>query len=225
VLASTEKELRSFFRSWPQLGYSSLITALGAVFLWLVYSSRSVSTVAPPLRQATNLASFVTLQFLLLTIWIRLIYPLFSLELRSAWLTAASPAGRKTIFGGKLLWTLLITVIFTALASLAIGFLPLQLDERGSFFILIWITSVVSAAITFFFSVIYPNLDEIDPASMSTSVGGLGATTLSLVVIVLSTLTLVIKPVGYFIAFLYLTLLIGLILKANRQFLLTDLTA
>lgn len=180
IVASGEKEYRWYARSSSQVLYTVFIGVLTGCLVFLLRTPETV----PALARWRELTGFVALQFLLLTLWMRIVYPLFSQGVRSSWLTISTVSGRPVAFWGTLLWctALLLAALFSLAAVTATAF-PLFVS-----------TAIAVLGIVFLFSVVSPNFEEDDPGLMSTSTGGISATVVGILCIAIAAAVLVLRP-------------------------------
>lgn len=180
ITASGEKEYRWYVRSSSQLMYTVFIGVLTGCLILLLRIPETV----PSLARWRELTGFVAFQFLLLTLWMRIVYPLFSQGVKSCWLAISTVSGRPVAFWGTLLWcaALLLAALFSLAAVTATAF-PLFVS-----------TAIAVLGIVFMFSIVSPNFEEDDPGLMSTSTGGISATIAGILCIALAATVLELWP-------------------------------
>lgn len=185
ALANAHSQALLFTRSGSQLWYAVTLMSLIGILIFLLHVSANVKTAAPGAVAIRQIVGFVGLQFLFLTAWIRFIYPIFSLELRMAWLNASARHGLKAVFGGVTLWSTILVASSLLLVeglSVATGGRFISQQYGGLFAV----TNFLVGMSTMLFSAVEPNTAETDPTVISTSAGGLLATIVGVALIIAS---------------------------------------
>lgn len=160
-------------------------------FIWLsqigtnVVLSKDIQRYQTDMNQ--KLAILQALQFIAAVYFIcsftlRFVFPVFSLEKKTAWILASAPLSFKRIYFGKYLFYSLFFVavgIFMSYINISILNLPFA---HAAYSILLFVTVVIfTVTLGLSLGAIFPNFETDDPEAISTSMPGLFFTALSLI--------------------------------------------
>lgn len=148
---------------------------------------------------------------------LRFVFPAFSVEKKTSWILGSAPISFKKIFHGKYFFYVSFFAVVGALMSYVnIQALNLSLSSASYSFALL--ISVIVLIITFALSLgaIFPNTETDDPEVITTSIGGLFFTALSLIYGTLSGWLLyqsvIQKDVTHLVIFIGATLMLSLVM-------------
>ncbi len=113
---------------------------------------------------------------------LRFVFPAFSVEKKTSWILASAPLSFKKIFYGKyFFYTVFFTLVGSLMSYINVQALNLSLSSASYMFALL--ISVILLIVTFALSLgaIFPNTETDDPEAITTSMGGLFFTAMSLI--------------------------------------------
>lgn len=185
--AMLEKDIITFFRSGRDA-----MRALSLVFMLLLYVVlfRRLPghglIISPTIALRLLAFDIAIIGYFATTLALRFVFPLFSLEGKSAWTLFASPVSRARIFRQKLaVGCTGILAVVAPLAVLSAGFLKLSGGAEIVFIFLVAMIAAVISALSLSFGALWPNFRDRDPDTLSTTMPGLLATAISLAVVMI----------------------------------------
>ena len=199
--ALTEKDWLMVTRSTSQLLQLGFIFFLQLVYFLIIarvptYRYGQVFNDQPVRLMAVN---FLFINFLASVMGMRFLFPMISLEGHSSWIIWSAPLKRMKIFWQKFIASFLAIFTWMSLATVFyFSSLKIGLSEFWPYYLLNLPMSLALTMITLGIGAIKPNFWEKNPEKLSTSPGGLLATTLCLVYIGLVSLFLFIRPENLF---------------------------
>lgn len=148
---------------------------------------------------------------------LRFVFPAFSVEKKTSWILGSAPLSFKKIFHGKYLFYI---SFFAAVGSLMsyVNIQALNLSFANASYSLLLLISVIVLIVTFALSLgaIFPNTETDDPEAITTSMGGLFFTAISLIYGTLSGwllyLSVIEKDASQLLLFIGATLVVSMLL-------------
>ncbi|MDO8558189.1 MAG: hypothetical protein Q7S09_03295 [bacterium] len=189
--ALLEKDMLVFFRSPRETTRAFFLLFMLFLYLFLFWrlKARGIELTQEILSRVL-LFNFAVIGYFITTLSLRFVFPLISLEGKSAWAVFASPLRRIGVFWEKLFFGLVpitLAIIFLALGSVRVLGL-----EGPELFVFLWIVfgmSTVLVTLSFVAGVLWPNFHDRDPDKLSTTMPGLFVTALSLGYVALAAFT------------------------------------
>ncbi|MFV1917192.1 MAG: hypothetical protein ACC618_01760 [Patescibacteria group bacterium] len=188
--AFLEKDIRMFSRDQAEVFQAAFIFFIGLLyFILLGRIPLDRITRAIPFFSASLLISInvIVVSFIITIISLRFVFPAISLEGQSAWLVWSAPFSKKKLYWQKFFSGFLLLSLFAILASFVSTFIL----ELGLIFFFVQISVFLAAtlaitSISLGLGTIFPNFEEKNPEKLSTSFGGILATFLSLLFILVT---------------------------------------
>ncbi len=188
VGALLEKDILVFFRSSRETLRAFFLLFMLFLYLFLFRRLRARGfELTPEILARVLLFNLSVIGYFITTLSLRFVFPLISLEGKSAWAVFASPLKRTTVFWEKLFLGLLpitIAIVLLALGSahtLGLGGLELPVFLR-----IVFGMSAVLVTFSFVAGILWPNFHDRDPDKLSTTMPGLFVTVLSLLYVALA---------------------------------------
>jgi ABC-2 type transport system permease protein len=185
--ALTEKDWLVVFRTPNQIFQIAFIVFLEIVYLLIIIRLplTRLRRLFPNWYQDQLLVfNFLFVNYLTSVFSMRFLFPMISLEGHSAWIVWSAPIKRMKVFWQKFLSSFLIILIWLEISTfLSIKTFRLSLFTQWPLFLINLPLSLTMVAISLGMGAIKPNFWEKNPEKLSTSPGGIMATTLCLVYI------------------------------------------
>jgi len=182
--AFLEKDILIFTRSQAEIMQAGFIFFISFLY-FLILSRIPIAKLAQTIPDFSifNLIkiNFLFNSFILTILSLRFVFPSISLEGQSAWIIWSAPFVKAKLFWQKLLTGWVGLIFISYLISLATTFiLNLNFQFLLSYFIVLSAISLGLVAINLGLGIIFPNFQEKNPEKISTSIGGIFATIVSL---------------------------------------------
>lgn len=180
--ALLEKDVLVFFRSRREVSRALFLLLMLFLYLFLFQRLRRHSAeLSPEVFNRIVLFDFAVIGYFVTTLSLRFIFPLISLEGKSAWATFISPIRRSRVFWEKLV----LGIVPLALCVALLAVVSAKLLGLHGFGIVIFlrpvaVMSIIISLLALSIGTIWPNFRENDPDKLSTTMPGLLATALSL---------------------------------------------
>jgi len=183
-----KKEILTFGRDAGQLGYLGFLFFLTLVYFFALARVPTFENISSTLLSVLVAANFLFIGYILIVIAVRFAFPSVSLEGKSAWVVWSLPVRLTTLLWAKFFFFVLLVVLAAGiLANLSAALLGFDWPTFLTTLLLAIFAGILSTTIALTFGAIWPDFTQKSGEQASTSLPGLLATVISLLIISLFT--------------------------------------